>query len=63
MRTFTKTKLKLKGRQLKELQDKIAIVSYAIDHALTDSFVRKDIFELLDAARESAWDIERTLTL
>ena len=58
-----KTKMKLKGRQLRDLQEKIAIINYAIDKALHDCFVREEVFELLDSARDCAEEIERVLTL
>jgi hypothetical protein len=58
----SKQKMKLKGRQLKEMQDRIAVVNYAIDKAMTDHFLRQDVFELLDSARECGLEIERVLT-
>jgi hypothetical protein len=54
-------RLKLKGKQLKELREKIAMVNYAVENALQSSFLPQEVFEMLDAARDSGEDIERAL--
>jgi hypothetical protein len=58
-----RTKIKLKGHELREMQDKLAVISYAIEHTLTDCFIRQEAFELLDSARDCAEDLERKLGL
>jgi hypothetical protein len=60
---MNKVKLKLKGKQLRDLQDRIAIVQYALEKTLTDCFIREEIFELVTAAQDAASEIERVLTL
>jgi hypothetical protein len=56
-----KTKLKLKGKQLREMQEHIAIVNYALEKALHDCFLREEVFELLQSACDSGLEIERAL--
>lgn len=58
---MSKAKMKLRGQQLKDLQGHASIIAYAIEKALTDCFLRQEVFELLDEARRSAYEIERTL--
>jgi hypothetical protein len=57
-----RAKVKLKGKQLRDLQEKIAIMNYAIENTLQSSFLPQAVFELLDSAKECGEDIERTLT-
>jgi len=56
-----RTKIKIKGQQLREMQDKIAVVGFAIEKALTDCFLRQEVFELLDAARDESHELARLL--
>lgn len=56
-----RAKIKLKGKQLKEMQDAVVLMNYAIDKALQDCFTPQEIFELLDSARDSGYELERLL--
>jgi hypothetical protein len=56
-----RARVKLKGKQLKDMQEKIALVNYAVENALQSSFLPQAVFELLDSARDCGEDIERAL--
>lgn len=56
-----KTRIKLKGQQLRKLQEKAAVIHYALEKALTDCFLREEIFELLDGAKDCAQEIAEEL--
>jgi hypothetical protein len=58
-----RTKIKLKGKQLQDMQTHATLIAYALEKALTDCFLRQEVFELLDSARDAAQDLERMLGL